>query len=412
MSGRAVITGLGMVTPIGIGKDAFWQGVQSCKSAIRTPTRFDPSIFRSQCAAEVDDFDPANYVDIKKAKRLDRFAQFAVVSAVLAAQDSGLDMSAEDPNRMGVCMGSALGGIAFAESQYGVFRDQGLRSVDPSLAIAVFCGSGSCNIGVTLGITGPNTANSNSCSSGTIALGDALSFIRTGAADVVFAGGAEAPLASLCFGAFSIIKAMSARNDEPAKSCRPFDRNRDGFVMGEGSAVLVIEEMEHARKRGAHIYAELLGYGLTNDAYHMTAPLPDGTQAANAMTRALNDAHVSPEDIDYINAHGSATPLNDKTETMAMKRVFGDQAYKIPISGTKPMHAHSLGACGAIEAAICALAIENSYVPATINLDEPDPECDLDYVPWEPREKKIKHLLSNSFGFGGINAAIVMGAAY
>ncbi|MDO8587984.1 MAG: beta-ketoacyl-ACP synthase II [Armatimonadota bacterium] len=409
MRRRAVITGLGMVTPIGIGKEAFWEGVRAGKSAVRRATRFDPSIFRSHCAAEVDGFNAEDYLDPKKAKRLDRFAQFAVVSAILAAADAGLDVSREDPNRVGVSIGSALGGTAFAEEQYGVFRGQGLRSVDPSLAVAVFCGSASCNIGITLGITGPNVANSNSCSSGTIALGEALRFVRSGEADVVFAGGAEAPLAALCYGAFAIIKAMSARNDEPEKACRPFDLRRDGFVMGEGAAVLVIEELQRALKRGARIYAELLGYGLTNDAYHMTAPLPDGTQAANAMTRALDDARVDPAGVDYINAHGSSTLLNDRTETAAVKRVFGERAYRIPISGTKPLHAHSLGAAGAIEAAICALAMENSYVPPTINLDEPDPECDLDYVPWNPREQKIDCLLSNSFGFGGINAALVMG---
>ncbi|MDO8681935.1 MAG: beta-ketoacyl-ACP synthase II [Armatimonadota bacterium] len=412
MRRRAVITGLGMVTPIGIGKDSFWQGVQAGKSAIRLATRFDASLFKSQVAAEVDGFEPGDYLDLKKMKRLDRFAQFSVASAVLAVKDAGLDMPNENPERVGVCMGSALGGIAFAEQQYGVFRSQGLRSVDPSLAIAVFCGSASCNIAVTFDIHGPNTANSNSCSSGTIALGDALQFIKSGAAEIILAGGAEAPLANLCFGAFAIIKAMSTNNEEPEKACRPFDRRRDGFVMGEGAAVLVIEELEHAKKRGAHIYGELMGYGLTNDAYHMTAPRPDGSQAANAMIRALNDAEVPPESIDYVNAHGSSTPLNDKTETLAAKRVFGEHAYKIPISGTKPLHAHALGATGAIEAAICALAIENSFIPPTINLEEPDPECDLDYVPFEPREKQINYLLSNSFGFGGINAAVVMGRYY
>jgi 3-oxoacyl-[acyl-carrier-protein] synthase II len=342
-------------------------------------------------------------------RRLDRFAQFSVVSALLASQDAGMDIASENPERIGVCMGSALGGIAFAEEQYGVFRSQGLRSVDPSLAVAVFCGSASCNIGITLNVTGPNAANSNSCASGTIALGDALQFVRSGAADVVLAGGAEAPLANLCFGAFAIIKAMSTSNDEPEKSCRPFDLRRDGFVMGEGAAVLVVEELDHALKRDAHIYAELLGYGLTNDAYHMTAPLPDGTQAANAMTRALDDARISTDSIDYINAHGSSTPLNDKTETLAIKRVFGSRAYEIPISGTKPLHAHALGATGAIEAAICALAVQNRHIPPTLNLEERDPECDLDYVPMEPREQEINYLLSNSFGFGGINAAVVMG---
>ncbi|MEN6371802.1 MAG: beta-ketoacyl-ACP synthase II [Armatimonadota bacterium] len=407
---RAVITGLGMVTPIGTGKENFWKGLLSGKSAIRRLTLFDPSEFRSQVAAEVPDFDPSSYLDPRRFKRLDRFAQFAVVSAILAVEDSGLILGKVDRSRVGVAIGSALGGIGFAEKQYGVYSRGGVKAVDPSLAISVFCGSGSCNIAIELGLSGPVTANSNSCSSGTISIGEALNFIKSGIADVVLAGGAEAPLAPLCFGAFAIIRAMSCCNDEPGKSCRPFDAMRDGFVMGEGAAVLAIEEMEHAIRRNAHIYAEILGYSLTNDAYHMTAPHPDGVHAAHAMKLALNNAGVSSNEIDYINAHGSSTPLNDKSETLAIKRVFGEYAEKIPISGTKAMHGHALGATGSIEAAICALAMENSYVPPTLNLEHADPECSLDYVPLVGRNRQLDRVLSNSFGFGGINSCIVLGS--
>jgi len=399
-----------MVTPIGVGKDDFWRGVLAGKSAVRRPKSFDCSGFRSQVAAEVADFDASRYLDGRRLKRLDRFAQFAVVSALLAVHDAALDVGREDRSRIGVAIGSALGGLAFAEQQSAVYRESGIRSVDPSLAVSVFCGSGSCNAAIELGLTGPVTANSSSCASGTISLGEALGFIRRGDADIVLAGGAEAPLAPLCFGAFSVIRAMSCCNSEPEKACRPFDLLRDGFVMGEGAAVLVVEEIGRAVRRGARIYAELMGSSLTNDAHHMTAPHPEGAHAARAMSLAIADAGLSPADIDYINAHGSSTPLNDRTETRAIRSVFGDLADRIPVSGTKPLHAHSLGATGAIEAAICALAIEHSFIPPTLNLDHPDPECDLDCVPLVGRECRVGRVLSNSFGFGGINACVVLGA--
>jgi 3-oxoacyl-[acyl-carrier-protein] synthase II len=410
MDRRAVVTGLGVVTPIGTGVEAFWQGVMAGKSAVRRATLFDPSPFRSQVAAEVPDFDVLDYLDARRAKRLDRFAQFAVVSARLAIEDAGMDTEREDKSRMGAAIGSALGGIGFAESQYGVYRQEGLRAVDPNLALSVFCGSASCNIAIEFGMTGPASANSNSCASGTVSIGEALGFIRRGEADVMLAGGSEAPLAPLCYGAFAIIRAMSTCNDDPERASRPFDALRDGFVMGEGAAVLVIEELEHAKRRGAKMYAEVMGYALTNDAYHMTAPRPDASSAARAMTRALQDAGVSIDEVDYINAHGSSTPLNDKTETQAIHSVFGERATRIPVSGTKALHAHALGATGSIEAAICALAIDQGFVPPTANLEHPDPECDLDYVPGIGREARIGRVLSNSFGFGGINACAVFGA--
>lgn len=403
-----MITGLGPVTPIGIGKDQFFSGLRGGESAVRRIAAFDASSLRTQIAAEVADFDPAAYLDPKHLRRMDRFSQFAMVASRLAVEDARLDTNSEDPQRIGVCIGSALGGIAFAEQQHGVFASQGLRAVDPSVALSVFGGAGGCNVAIAMGATGPVTCNSNSCASGTIALGEALELIRRDRADVVLAGGSEAPLAPLCFGAFALIRAMSGRNDDPQRACRPFDANRDGFVMGEGAAVLVVEELDHALNRGAHIYAEIAGCGLSNDAYHMTAPRPDGSSAAQAMSVALADADVSPADIDYINAHGSSTPMNDRTETLAIKRVFGDAAPRIPISSTKGHHAHALGATGSFEAAACALAVERSFIPPTLNHETPDPECDLDYTPNVGRDMPVRTILKNSFGFGGINACLVM----
>ena len=405
---RVVVTGLGAITPIGIGERGLWDGLQAGRSAVRSLTRFDPSIFRSHNAAQVDEFVPADFLEHKRAKRLDRFGQFSVVASRLAIEDARLDLAAEDRERIGAMMGTALGGIAYAEGQLGNFLREGLRGVDPLLALAVFGGASSCNIAIELGVQGPNSTNAMSCASGTIAIGDGFREIRDGYADVMLCGGAEAPLAPLCFGAFAIIRAMSTRNDDPEHSSRPFDRARDGFVMGEGAAVLVLEEHGRAVARGARIYAEILGFGMSNDAHHMTAPLPDGKQAARAMQRALDDAEVTPGEISYVNAHGSSTPLNDPTETLAIKRVFGDHAYRLQVSSTKGYYGHALGASGAIEAAICAQALANEWLPPTVNLDEADVACDLDYIPREGRTARVEHVLSNSFGFGGVNAALVM----
>ncbi len=305
-------------------------------------------------------------------------------------------------------MGTALGGVGYAEEQLGVFLTQGLRAVDATLALAVFGGASSCNIAIEFGVQGPNSTNAMSCASGTIAIGDAFRQIRDGYADVMIAGGAEAPLAPLCFGAFALIRAMSTRNDDPAHASRPFDKDRDGFVMGEGASVLVLEEHDRAVARGARIYAEILGFGQTNDAHHMTAPRPDGSQAARAMRLALADAHVAPGEIGYVNAHASSTPLNDPTETLAIKDVLGEHASRIPVSGTKGYYGHALGASGAIEAAICAMALEREWLPPTVNLDVADDACDLTHVTGAGADRGVEHLISNSFGFGGINAALVM----
>ena len=405
---RVVVTGIGPVTPIGIGRDGLWAGLRGQRSAVRTLTRFDPSPFRSRNAAEVNDFVPADFLEQRRARRLDRFGQFAVAAARLAAEDARLDLAREDRERVGTMMGSALGGVAFAEQQVHVARDEGLRAVDPSLALTVFGGAASCNIAIELGVMGPNSTNAMSCASGTIAVGQAFRAIRDGDADVMLAGAAEAPLAPLCFGAFAIIRAMSTRNDAPERASRPFDRDRDGFVMGEGACVLVLEERGRALARGAPVYAELLGFGFSNDAHHMTAPRPDGTQAARAMRLALADGGVVPHDVAYVNAHGSSTPLNDAVETLALRQVFGDHAPRLQVSSTKAYYGHALGASGAIEAAITALAVARAWLPPTLNLDVPDGACDLDCIPHEGRDARADVALTNSFGFGGINASLVL----
>jgi 3-oxoacyl-[acyl-carrier-protein] synthase II len=406
---RVAITGVGAITPIGLTASGLWCGIRRERSAVGLISRFDPSPFRSHVAAEVTDFVATDHLERKRAKRLDRFGQFSVVAARMAMEDAGIDIASEDRDRIGSMMGSALGGVAYAEEQLGQYLTHGLSAVDPTLALAVFGGASSCNVAIEFGITGPNSTNGMSCASGTIAIGDGFRLIRDGLADVMICGGAEAPLAPLCFGAFAIIRAMSTRNDDPAHASRPFDRDRDGFVMGEGAGVLVLEEFDRARARGARIYGEVMGYGLTNDAHHMTAPRPDGSQAARAMRHALADAGVQPHEIGYVNAHGSSTPLNDPTETLALKQVFADHAYSIPVSGTKGYYGHALGASGAIEAAICALSFGHEWLPPTLNLAAPDAACDLNYLPAMGRAQRVDLVLSNSFGFGGINAALVLG---
>ncbi len=406
---RVVVTGVGAVTPIGIGAKGLWEGVCAGRSGIRTITRFDTSQISTKVAAEIERFDPLDYLDGKIARRLDRFAQLGLVAADLALDDAGLRLTPDVLHEnIGVTIGTALGGVAGAERQHEQYMKRGLRGVDPSLALTVFGGSGSSTIAIRHGLAGPSNANANSCSSGTIAIGEAFRYIRDGYADVMIAAGAEAPLYELTFSAFAIIRSMS-RNTDPATACRPFDRHRDGFVMGEGAAVLILEEVGHAAARNARIYCEVLGYSCNNDAFHMTAPRPGGECATRTMSGALNEAKTSPAEVDHINAHASSTVLNDKTETVAIKQVFGDRARQIPISGTKSMHAHALGASGAIEAAIATLQFRHDYLPPTINLSDPDPECDLDYLPNVGRTAVVHRVLSNSFGFGGINASLVFG---
>ncbi len=405
---RVVITGIGAVTPIGIGVEGLWNGLRAGASAVRTITRFDPEPFRTRIAAQVDDFHATDHLEERKARRIDRFGQFTVAATRLAIENAELDLDREDRERTGVMMGTALGGVGMAESQHARYVEGGIRAVDPALALMVFAGAASCNVAIEFGVSGPNSTNGMSCASGTIAIGDGFRAIRRGDADVMLAGGAEAPLAPLSFGAFAIIRAMSTRNDDPGTASRPFDAERDGFVMGEGAAVLVLEERGRALARGARIYAEVCGYGITNDAHHMTAPRPDGAHAARAMRQALSEAGAKAGAVGYVNAHGSSTPLNDSTETGALKQVFGDHAARLAVSGTKGYYGHALGASGAIEAAICALASHREWLPPTINLHRPDPACDLDYLAAGGRAARPEYLMSNSFGFGGINAALVL----
>src|SRR6476660_2123807 len=406
---RAVITGIGPITCVGIGVNQFWNGILAEQSGIGSITTFDPTLFRVQCAGEIAGWNPEEFFSPQRLKRLDRYAQFAVVSAQLALNDARLEYSREKPHdRIGVSFGTALGGVCKAEEQYIRYLKKGARGVQPTLAVQVFGGSAHSNIAIEFGFRGVGTTNSNSCASGTVSVGEALRYIRDDFADVIVAGGAEAPLSPLTFGAFAIIKSMSQWTGDPALACRPFDRLRDGFVMGEGAASLVIEELEHARDRGARIYAEVLGYSLNNDAFHMTSPLPNGESCIRAMHEALADARIEHEQIDYINAHASSTQLNDNTETMSIKEVFGEQAKTTPVSGTKGYYAHPLGATGAIEAALCALALDRQWIPPTINYQNPDPACDLDVVPNHGRAAELNYVMSNSFGFGGINACVVL----
>jgi 3-oxoacyl-[acyl-carrier-protein] synthase II len=408
---RVAVTGIGCITPIGIGAQGLWEGLERGVSAVRETTRFDPAAFRSRMAAEVDGFDPADHMEVKRAKRLDRFGQFSVATARMALNDAGLDAGSLESDRVAVQMGSALGGVAFAESQHHVYVEQGPSAVSPQLALAVFTGAASCNIAIEFGFTGPNSTNGMSCASGAIGVGHAFQLIRDGSADAALAGGVECPLSPLSYGAFALIRAMSKRNDDPATASRPFDRERDGFVMGEGAAVLVLEEWGHAVKRDARIYAELCGFGTTNDGYHMTAPRPDGAQSARAIEIALADACATPDEVEYVNAHASSTKLNDPVETKAIKSALGDHAYRVPVSGTKGYYGHPLGASGAIEAAITSLAIARGWMPPTLNLSKPDPDCDLDYLANGGREVNVGFAISNSFGFGGINATLVLKGA-
>jgi 3-oxoacyl-[acyl-carrier-protein] synthase II len=405
-----VVTGLGPITAAGSGVEGLWRGLRARASPIAPVTAFDASPWRTRIAAEVRDFRAEDHMDPRTARRLDRYSRFAVASIGLALRDAGLAPGDADPDRVAVQVGSALGGVAHAERQVVAFLQEGIRAVDPRVALHTFCGAASCNAAIHFGFTGPNSTNAMSCASGTIAIGDAWRLVRSGEADVAIAAGVEAPLAPLSFGAFAIIRAMSARNDEPARACRPFDADRDGFVMGEGACALVLEREDHAAARGAAVYGEVCGYGITNDAHHMTAPRPDGTQAARAIERALLSAGIAPHEVDLVSAHASSTTLNDATETLAIRTAFGAHAQRLAVFGTKPYHGHALGASGAMEAAITLLAMGRGWIPPTLNLERADPACDLDYVTGEGREARPAVAVSDSFGFGGINAAIALRA--
>ena len=403
---RVVITGIGAITPVGNGADGLWDGVMADRSAVRLIDRFDASAFPSRIAAQVDDFDPADHLDARRARRLDRFSALSVAAARMAVADAGLDGTVA-AGRAGVWIGSALGGVAFGEEQHAGFVARGVRGVAPTLALAVFGGAGASNVALDLGLTGPTVGNANSCASGTVAIGQALDAIRDGTVDAALAGGAEAPLAPLTFGAFALIRVLSQRNDDPSTASRPFDRDRDGFVMGEGAVVLALEERTAAMRRGARIVAEVAGFGASNDAYHMTAPRPDGRDAARAIAAALTDAGIAPERIGYVNAHGSSTTLNEPAEARAIRTALGAHAERVAVSGTKGLYGHPLGASGAIEAAITALAIARGRLPGTCNLADPDPSIGLRPL-LTACDEQVEAAVSNSFGFGGMNAALVL----
>jgi 3-oxoacyl-[acyl-carrier-protein] synthase II len=409
MKQRVAITGIGAITPIGSGVDGLWAGVRAGKSAIRAIERFDPAYSASKVAGEVE-FDPLQFMPPKRARRLDRFSQFALVSAQMALADAGMSAHEAACAGAGVYVGSALGGVAFAEEQHESYVRNGPHRVNPLIALSVFGGAASSNVTIELGLTGPSLAYGKSCAAGLIAIGEAARLIEDGRVPVMLAGGSEAPLSPLVVGAFAMIHVLSTRNDDPATSSRPFDVDRDGFVIAEGATVLVLESFDRAKARGAPIYAEVAGYGTTSDAYHMTAPHPDGTHAARAMTAAIRGAGLCPEAIDYVNAHGSSTVLNDSTECRAIRTALGPHAERVPVSGTKGLHGHALGATGAMEAAICALALNRGHLPGTANLIDQDPACDLDVIAPGGRNRQIEHLLCNAFGFGGVNATLAMRA--
>jgi len=408
MDRRVVITGYGVISPIGIGADDFWNSLVSGKSGISRISTFDTSQFSTQIGAEVKNFQPEKYIDKKKIRKMDRFSQLAFAAAKMAIEDAKLDMKKEDPFRVGVIVGSGIGGLSTVATEHKVLLEKGPRRVSPFMIPMLITNIAAGEIAIAHNIQGPNYSLSSACATSNHTIGDALRLIHYGDADVIIAGGSEAAVTPLGLAGFCSARSLSTRNDDPERASRPFDKERDGFVMGEGAGIVILELLEHALSRGVTIRAELIGYGATDDAYHITAPSPDGQSAARAMSNALADGGVKPEEVSYINAHGTSTSLNDKVETFAIKKVFGDYAYKIPISSSKSMIGHLLGAAGVVELIATILSMEKEMLPPTINYEFPDPECDLDYVPNKARPKKINVALSNSLGFGGHNAALVV----
>lgn len=405
---RVVVTGIGAITPIGNNSKAFWENIKKGVCGVDTITRFDTEAFKCKIAAEVKDFDPADYIDKKEARRMDMYTQFALVAASEAVSNSGLDMEKEDAWRVGVITGSGVGGIETTADQTQELLEKGPGRVSPFFVPMMISNMAAAQIAIKYGMRGVNYNVVSACASGTNALGEAFKKIQDGTCDVIVAGGSEASITPLSFAGFCNMKALSTRNDDPKAASRPFDKDRDGFVMGEGAGFMVLEELEHAINRGANIICEFAGYGATDDAYHITSPMPNGEGGAKAMEFALRDAGISPDAVDYINAHGTSTKYNDSFETAAIKSVFAEHANKLCVSSTKSMTGHLLGAAGGIEAIVCAKAIEEDFIPPTINYTTPDEECDLDYVPNVGRESVINYAISNSLGFGGHNATIVL----
>ncbi len=405
---RVVITGIGVLTPLGSELELFWQNLLAGKSGIAPVTRFDTTEYDCKIGGEVRDFKPEEFMPIKETRRTDRFVQYAVGAAKKAVVDAGIDMSKEDANRVGVLIGSGIGGMETIEDQVGTLVRKGPSRVSPFMIPMLIVNMASGYVSMLLGAKGPNLAVVSACATATHALGEAARAIVHNDADIMIAGGSEAAVTQMGYAGFCAMKAMSTRNSEPERASRPFDAQRDGFVMGEGAGVCILESLEHARKRHAKIYCEIAGYGITGDAYHMSAPAPEGEGAARSMVMALGHANLNPEQVDYINAHGTSTPVGDKCETQAIKKVFGAHAKKLAVSSTKSMTGHLLGAAGAVETAVCALAIRDGIVPPTINYENPDPDCDLDYVPNKARPMKVDVCLNNSLGFGGHNATIIV----
>jgi len=409
MKQRVVVTGMGVITSLGSDLDQFWGNLMEGKSGVSHIEAFDVSEYPTRIAAEIKGFNPEDYAERKEARKMDRFVQFAVAASKKAVADAGLRIGEDaDPERVGVMIGSGIGGLGTWEDQHNILLEKGPKRVSPFFIPMMIANMASGQVSMATGAKGPNSTAVTACATGTHSIGDSYKMIQRGDADVMLCGGAEATIRPTGMAGFCAMRAMSVRNDEPEKASRPFDVDRDGFVMGEGSGVLVLESLEHAQKRGARIYAEVIGYGMSGDAYHMTEPDPEG--AARCMVRALKDAGLAPEEIDYINAHGTSTSVGDRSETLAVKKAFGDYAYKVAISSTKSMTGHLLGAAGGVEAVILGLTIKNGIIAPTINLDNQDPELDLDYVPNKPRQANVRTALSNSFGFGGHNATIVMRA--
>ncbi|WP_410769296.1 beta-ketoacyl-ACP synthase II [Fontibacillus sp. BL9] len=407
MKHRVVVTGMGTVTALGHDLDTLWNNLKQGKSGVSVIESFDVSEYPTQIAASVKDFNPEDYIDRKEARKMDRFVQFAVAAAGSALKDSGLNIAEQtDPERVGVMIGSGIGGLGTWEDQHNILLQKGPKRVSPFFIPMMIANMASGHVSILFGAKGPNSTAVTACATGTHSIGDSYKLIQRGDADVMICGGAEATIRPTGLAGFCAMRAMSTRNDEPEKASRPFDSERDGFVMGEGSGILILESLEHAQKRGAKIYAEVIGYGLSGDAHHMTEPDPNGPE--RCMKMAIRDAGIDPSEVDYINAHGTSTPVGDKSETIAIKRALGDHAFKVAISSTKSMTGHLLGAAGGVEAVICGLTLQNGVIAPTINLEHPDPECDLDYVPNVAREADVRIAMSNSFGFGGHNATIIL----
>ncbi|HKR66987.1 MAG TPA: beta-ketoacyl-ACP synthase II [Thermoanaerobaculia bacterium] len=405
---RVVVTGIGLITPLGVGNDVTWQGLLEGRSGVGMITKFDTSDYPCKIAGEIKDFRPEDWIEKKEVKKSDTFIHYAVAAAQMAVTDSGLDTSKEDQDRVGVIIGSGIGGLPLIEDMHKKLIERGPSRISPFFIPGLIVNLAAGHISIRFGCKGPSNAPATACATGAHSIGDAFKVIQRDDADVMFAGGSEAVVTPLAVGGFSAMRALSTRNDEPERASRPWDAGRDGFVMGEGAGVLILEEREHAIARGAKIYCEIVGYGMTSDAFHITSPSEDGDGMARVMTRALRDAKLDPQQIQYINAHGTSTPIGDKVETIAVKKVFGDHAYKLAMSSTKSMTGHLLGAAGGIESAFAALAIRDGVLPPTINYEVQDPECDLDYVPNKARPlPDLHHVLSNSFGFGGTNATLI-----